>query len=115
LTLAQLSAPVPLGIATGLFVGKQIGVFGLCWLGIRLGIARLPEQVGWAQLYGASILCGVGFTMSLFIGSLAFEDAASPYLYQDRLGIIIGSLLSAVVGYLWLRVTLRSRAGAPGE
>jgi len=106
LTMAALTAPVPLGIALGLFVGKQLGVFGLCWLGIRLGIARLPQRVNWSQLYGVAILCGVGFTMSLFIGSLAFEDAASPYLYQDRLGIISGSLLSAVVGYLWLRRAL---------
>jgi len=106
LTVAALTAPVPLGIALGLFVGKQLGVFGLCWLGIRLGIARLPQRVNWSQLYGVAILCGVGFTMSLFIGSLAFEDAASPYLYQDRLGIISGSLLSAVVGYLWLRRAL---------
>ena len=107
LTVSALTAPVPLGIAAGLFIGKQLGVFGLCWLGIKLGIAKLPQRVNWSQLYGVAILCGVGFTMSLFIGSLAFEDANSPYLYQDRLGIITGSLLSAVFGYLWLRRTLQ--------
>jgi len=109
LTFAQLISPVPLGIALGLFVGKQLGVFALCWLGIKLGIAKLPQGTSWAQLYGIAILCGVGFTMSLFIGSLAFEEASSPYLHQDRLGIISGSLLSAVVGYFWLRVTLDKR------
>ena len=111
LTLAALTAPVPLGIAAGLFVGKQIGVFGLCWLGIKLGIAKLPQRVDWSQLYGVAILCGVGFTMSLFIGSLAFEDADSPYLYQDRLGILTGSLLSALFGYFWLRRTLAPGSG----
>jgi NhaA family Na+:H+ antiporter len=110
LTLSQLTAPVPLGIAAGLFLGKQLGVFGLCWLGIRLGIAKLPQHVSWSQLYGVAILCGIGFTMSLFIGSLAFEGADSPYLYQDRLGIIAGSLLSAVFGYLWLRRALAGSA-----
>ena len=107
LTLSALTAPVPLGIAAGLFVGKQLGVFALCWLGIRLGIAKLPQRVNWQQLYGVAILCGVGFTMSLFIGSLAFEGADSPYLYQDRLGILGGSLLSALFGYFWLRWALR--------
>jgi NhaA family Na+:H+ antiporter len=101
---------VPLGIALGLFAGKQIGVFGLCWLAIRLKLARLPEGMNQLSLYGTSMLCGVGFTMSLFIGSLAFEDADSPYLYQDRLGIISGSLLSATFGYLWLRRTLQPAA-----
>lgn len=110
LSVSALTAPVPLGIAAGLFIGKQLGVFGLCWLGIKLGIAKLPQQVNWSQLYGVAILCGVGFTMSLFIGSLAFEDADSPYLYQDRLGIISGSLLSATFGYLWLRRTLQPAA-----
>jgi NhaA family Na+:H+ antiporter len=106
-TLTALTAPVPLGIELGLFVGKQIGVFGLCWLGIRLGIASLPKNVDLKQLYGVAIICGVGFTMSMFIGSLAFEDANSPYLHQDRLGIFSGSLMSAVFGYLWLRWVLR--------
>ncbi|MGW8310040.1 MAG: Na+/H+ antiporter NhaA [Thiogranum sp.] len=103
---AQIFGPVPVGIALGLVLGKQLGVFGLCLIGIRLGIARLPDGVSWAMLYGVAILCGVGFTMSLFIGSLAFEDAASPYLYQDRIGILSGSFVSAVLGYFWLRGTL---------
>ncbi len=106
MTLEQVLGSVPVGIALGLIVGKQIGVFGLCWLGIKLGIAKLPDKVDWLMLYGVSILCGIGFTMSLFIGSLAFEDANSPYLYQDRIGILIGSFISAVLGYFVLRLAL---------
>jgi NhaA family Na+:H+ antiporter len=102
----QILGAVPVGIALGLVVGKQLGVFGLCLLGIKLGIARLPEGVSWSMLYGVAILCGIGFTMSLFIGSLAFEDASSPYLYQDRIGILGGSFISALLGYLWLKRAL---------
>lgn len=104
--------PVPLGIAAGLFVGKQLGVFGTCWLAIRLGLAKLPEDTRWAELYGATLLCGVGFTMSLFISTLAFEGGAVDYLGLDRLGILTGSLLSGLAGYLWLRAALRKRAAA---
>lgn len=110
MTLSQLFGPVPLGIALGLIVGKQVGVFGMCWLGIKLGIARLPNNVNWSQLYGVAILTGVGFTMSLFIGSLAFEEAHSPYLYLDRIGIIEGSFIAAVMGYFWLRKVLPAKA-----
>jgi len=106
MTLEQILGSVPVGIALGLIVGKQIGVFGLCWLGIKLGIAKLPDRVDWLMLYGVSVLCGIGFTMSLFIGSLAFEDANSPYLYQDRIGILIGSFISAVLGYFVLKFAL---------
>jgi len=106
MTVSQLLGPVPVGIALGLVVGKQIGIIGICWLGVRLGIARLPGSVTWAQLYGVAILCGIGFTMSMFIGSLAFENANSPYLYQDKLGILAGSFISALLGYFWLRKTL---------
>lgn len=110
MTLSQVLGPVPTGIALGLVFGKQIGVFGLCWLGIKLGIAKLPENVNWTQLYGVAILCGIGFTMSMFIGSLAFEGANSPYLYQDRIGILGGSFFAAVFGYLWLRKVLPAKA-----
>ena len=102
----QILGPVPVGVALGLLLGKQLGVFGLCWLGIKLGIAKLPENVDWAQLYGIAILCGVGFTMCMFIGSLAFEDANSPYLYQDRIGILGGSIIAALMGYFWLHKVL---------
>lgn len=99
---------VPLGIALGLFLGKQLGIFGFCWLVIRLGMARLPDGVSWTALYGTAALCGIGFTMSLFIGSLAFEETDVNLMFDDRLGIISGSLLSGLYGYLILRVSLRS-------
>jgi NhaA family Na+:H+ antiporter len=100
--------PVPLGIATGLFAGKQIGIFLLCFIAIKLGLARLPEGANWGGLYGVSILCGVGFTMSLFVGSLAFENAVlnQELVFDERLGIILGSLLSGVMGYVVLHLTL---------
>ena len=98
---------VPLGIALGLFAGKQLGVFGFCWLAIRLGLARLPEGSGWLALYGVSLLCGIGFTMSLFISSLAFDQAET--LVDDRIGILSGSVLSALAGYGVLRFALRRR------
>jgi NhaA family Na+:H+ antiporter len=82
-------------------------VFGFCYIGIKLGIAKLPDRVSWSALYGVAILCGIGFTMSLFIGSLAFEEASSPYLYQDRIGILGGSVISAVLGFFWLKKVLR--------
>ncbi len=95
--------PVPLGIATGLFFGNQIGVFGFSWLAIKLGISKLPQDVNWIQLYGVALLCGIGFTMSLFVGSLAFEQGGPDYAVDDRLGILLGSLMSGVLGYLILR------------
>ena len=100
----DLLHPVPLGIATGLFVGKQVGVFGFCWLAIKTGVAKLPAGASWGSLWGVSILCGVGFTMSLFIGSLAFENTSSDIreLFDERLGIILGSLVSGAVGYFVL-------------
>lgn len=98
--------PVPLGIIAGLFLGKQIGVFAFCALGVMLGIARLPDGLRWAHIYGTALICGVGFTMSLFIGSLAFEETGVNLLFDERLGIIAGSLISGVCGYLVLRMTL---------
>jgi NhaA family Na+:H+ antiporter len=99
---------VPLGIASGLFIGKQVGIFLLCFLAIKLGLARMPEGANWGSLYGVSVLCGVGFTMSLFVASLAFENVLfSPeQVFDERLGIIVGSLLSAIVGFLVLHVSL---------
>jgi len=100
--------PVPLGIAAGLFAGKQIGIFLLCFIAIKLGIARLPDGANWGGLYGVSILCGVGFTMSLFVGSLAFENTVldPEMVFDERLGIILGSLLSCIMGYIVLYLTL---------
>ncbi|WP_155866770.1 Na+/H+ antiporter NhaA [Colwellia sp. PAMC 21821] len=102
--MEQVMAPVPLGIIVGLVVGKQLGVFGFCFIAIKLGWAKLPTNVNWRLLYGAAILCGVGFTMSLFIGSLAFEQGNGVNLmFQDRLGIVIGSLISGVFGYFIIK------------
>lgn len=104
LTFAALLEPVPLGIALGLFIGKQLGVFGASWLAVKSGIARLPEGANWRHVYGVALLCGIGFTMSLFIGSLAFEQGgATGDAFKDRLGILLGSLLSAVGGVVVLR------------
>ena len=107
---SYLLHPVPLGIAAGLFVGKQIGVFGLCWLAVRTGLTRLPGDLRWSYIYGGSLLCGIGFTMSLFLASLAFETSGVNLLFDERLGIIVGSLLSGFVGYLVLRATLPAKA-----
>ncbi|HKJ82911.1 MAG TPA: Na+/H+ antiporter NhaA [Mariprofundaceae bacterium] len=105
----DLLHPVPFGVAAGLFFGKQIGVFAFSWLAIRMGLARLPAGVGWASLYGIALLCGIGFTMSLFISSLAFEDMNAHRMFDERLGILVGTLLSAVAGYLVLRRALPKR------
>ncbi len=103
LSLADALHPVPLGIAGGLFVGKQIGVLAMSGLAVRLGLASRPDGVGWRQLYGTALLCGVGFTMSLFIASLAFEQGGPAYSGAERLGILGGSLLSGLAGYVVLR------------
>jgi NhaA family Na+:H+ antiporter len=105
--MSQVLHGVPLGIALGLFVGKQLGVFGFCWLGIRLRLTELPNDISWTSLYGTAVLCGIGFTMSLFIGSLAFEESGIDKTVDERLGIMLGSLVSGVVGYLILRSSLR--------
>jgi NhaA family Na+:H+ antiporter len=110
LSITDILHPVPLGIVTGLFLGKQIGVLVFCWLAVRLRIASPPEGVGWWQLYGTSLLCGIGFTMSLFIASLAFEQGATDYLGLERLGILIGTLVSGLSGYVLLRLTLGSES-----
>lgn len=107
--LEQVLHGVPLGIALGLFIGKQVGVFGFCWLAIKLGLTRLPNTMSWASLYGTAALCGIGFTMSLFIGSLAFEQTNVNLLFDDRLGIILGSAVSGIVGYIVLHLSLRDR------
>ena len=103
MSMEALSHPVPLGIAAGLFFGNQIGVFGFSWVAIKLGLSKLPEGVNWLQLYGVSLLCGIGFTMSLFVGSLAFEQVGASHTIDERVGIVLGSLLSGILGYVLLR------------
>ncbi len=102
ISLEEMFGPVPMGIMLGLFIGKQLGVFGFSWLAIRFKIASLPEGADWRQLYGVAILTGIGFTMSLFVDSLAFSDS-EVYKYADKLAILLGSFLSGIVGYLVLR------------
>lgn len=99
----SLLSPIPMGIMMGLFIGKQLGVFSFCVFAIKIGMAKMPPAANWTQLYGLAILCGIGFTMSLFIGSLAFEELNTSYLMTDRIGILAGSFLSAVVGYQVLK------------
>ncbi len=115
LSLKDLLEPVPLGIVLGLLVGKQVGVFGMAWLSVKLGLARLPNGVDFRQVYGAAVLCGIGFTMSLFIGMLAFESSLTEQvIVTDRLGVLVGSLLSAGFGYLVLHFVLpKGRCSEP--
>jgi Na+:H+ antiporter, NhaA family len=100
--LEAVFAPLPLGIAAGLFLGKQIGVFGAVWLAVRFGIAQKLRGATWAQIYGVSLLCGIGFTMSLFIGALAFPGNEL-LIEEAKIGVLIGSFASAIAGYLVLR------------
>ncbi|MCW0206112.1 MAG: Na+/H+ antiporter NhaA [Achromobacter sp.] len=101
LGLGSLAQPVPLGVALGLFLGKQVGVFGFAWLAIKSGIASLPRHATFPQLYGVALLCGIGFTMSLFIGALAFTDPAA--VDATKIGVLTGSLASAIAGFALLR------------
>lgn len=106
-TPAALGEPLTLGIAVGLVVGKLIGVFGAVWLSVRTGLANLPPSASWGQMLGVSLLCGIGFTMSLFIGLLAFSDPS----LQDRMkfGILVGSVIAGISGYIVLRLTNREK------
>ena len=101
-SFADLMAPLPLGIALGLFFGKQIGVFCFSWIAVKLGLAKLPTGANWPQVYAIACLTGVGFTMSLFIGTLAFEG--DTMLNDVRLGVLMGSLASGILGYVLLRI-----------
>ncbi|AZV25682.1 Na+/H+ antiporter NhaA [Pseudomonas syringae] len=98
-TAESFTHHVPMGIAVGLLLGKTIGVFGLTWLAVKTGIAALPQGANWGQVLGVAILCGIGFTMSLFVGSLAFVPGASEYAGMDRMGILTGSVFAALIGY----------------
>jgi NhaA family Na+:H+ antiporter len=105
LTPAVLLEPVPLGVLLGLFVGKQIGIMSISVLAVRCRLAALPQGVSWAQLYGIALLCGIGFTMSLFIAALAAPDAGGPFALA-RLGVLAGTVLSGIAGYCVLRKVL---------
>ena len=101
-SIAVLAQPLVLGIALALFFGKQIGIFGSIWIAVRLRIAHPPSRTSWAQIYGVSLLAGIGFTMSLFIGGLAFPGAAV-MMDEVKIGVLAGSILSALTGFLVLR------------
>ncbi len=102
MTFGSLFGGIPLGIAAGLFIGKQIGVFSFTYVAVKAGICEMPQGTKWSQIYGLALLTGIGFTMSLFIGNLAFEDIE--HTTAVRLGVLSGSLLSALGGYLLLLI-----------
>ncbi len=108
ISLEEMAGPVPMGIMMGLFIGKQVGVFGFSWVAIKLGWAKLPKDGTWMQLYGVSVLTGIGFTMSLFVDSLAYDDTKI-YHYADKLAILLGSLLSGILGYIILKMAKPSK------
>lgn len=97
-SISQLFTPVSMGIIGGLFIGKQLGIFAACYAAIKLKLCKLPKDATWSQLYGVCLLCGVGFTMSLFIGSLAFEEQGLAYQTQVKVGVLVGSIMSGVLG-----------------
>ncbi|MFZ7090118.1 Na+/H+ antiporter NhaA [Primorskyibacter sp. 2E233] len=103
LSFSDLFAPLPLGIALGLIIGKQIGVFGVTFVMVKMGLARMPSGATWAQIYGIACLAGIGFTMSLFIGSLSYSDAT--LMNEVRLGVLAGSVISGILGYTALRLS----------
>ncbi|MGS3176751.1 Na+/H+ antiporter NhaA [Aeromonas sanarellii] len=107
--LSALLNPLPMGIILGLFVGKPLGIFTISWLAVKTGVAQLPQGVNFRQIFAVSILCGIGFTMSMFIASLAFEHGGLDYGSYSRLGILAGSTLAAVTGYIALRMALPNR------
>ncbi len=109
ISLEDMTGSVPMGIMFGLFIGKQVGVFGFSWLAIKFGLASLPKDSNWLQLYGLSILTGIGFTMSLFVDSLAYDDTQI-YHYADKLAILLGSVLSGLIGYIILRIAKKHPA-----
>ncbi|MCB5307512.1 Na+/H+ antiporter NhaA [Yersinia massiliensis] len=105
-SFSGLTSLLPLGIASALFVGKPLGIFVFSWLAVKLGIAKLPDAINFKQIFAVSVLCGIGFTMSIFIASLAFGDADIALTTYSKLGILLGSTAAAVVGYSLLRVVL---------
>jgi NhaA family Na+:H+ antiporter len=106
MSIENLTHPVTAGVAAGLIIGKPVGILAFVWLVIRLRIAELPMNVNWTQLLGVAFACGIGFTMSLFIAGLAFEHGSGDYFGADRLGILVGSILSAIAAYALLHASL---------
>ena len=104
LSFSSLLDKVPLGIVLGLFVGKQLGVFMFSYIAIKLKVAQMPNNANWLNLYGVGILTGIGFTMSLFVGNLAFADNLQ-YIDGVKIGVLTGSLLSTLMGYFLILLT----------
>ncbi|MEE3635441.1 Na+/H+ antiporter NhaA [Pseudomonas sp. AL 58] len=111
-TVESFTHHVPMGIAVGLLLGKTVGVFGLTWIAVKTGLAALPTGANWGQILGVAVLCGIGFTMSLFVGSLAFEPGSSEFAGMDRMGILTGSILAALIGYAITAMASRKTAKA---
>ncbi|ABA88636.1 pH-dependent sodium/proton antiporter NhaA [Syntrophotalea carbinolica DSM 2380] len=109
ISFTDVFSPLPLGIAAGLFVGKQFGIVVFSWIGVKLRMARLPQGVSWGEFHGMAVLCGIGFTMSLFIATLAL-DGSQETADAARLGVLLGSLMSALSGYYLLKRAVRKRA-----
>ena len=105
-SLDALLHPVTLGVTSGLVLGKPLGIVLFTGVAVALGLARLPKDVNWTQLFGVACACGIGFTMSLFIAGLAFEHGSGAYFSGDRLGILVGSLLSALAAWVLLQISL---------
>ena len=103
LSFAMLLEPIPLGIALGLLVGKPVGVMAFTALAVFSGLAQMPQNVRWLHFLGVGFLCGIGFTMSLFIAGLAFAEGGAGYARIDRLGLLAGSFACAIIGYIILR------------
>jgi len=110
ITFSNLIDSIPLGIAAGLIFGKQIGVFCFAYIGNKLGIAKMPEGTNWLSIYGVAVLCGIGFTMSLFISSLAFENQGTEYIAKSRIGILLGSVIAAALGLFVLSIGLKKKS-----
>lgn len=108
-SISGLTSLLPLGIASGLFMGKPLGIFTFSWLAVKLGLAKLPDAINFKQIFAVSVLCGIGFTMSIFIASLAFDGADIALTTYSKLGILLGSTTAAIVGYSLLRLTLPAK------
>ncbi|NVD06768.1 Na+/H+ antiporter NhaA [Vibrio sp. JPW-9-11-11] len=109
-SMSGLTSMLPLGIALGLLIGKPLGIFSFSWLAVKAGVAKLPEGISFRHIFAVSVLCGIGFTMSIFISSLAFGSVAAEFDTYARLGILMGSTTAAILGYGLLRISLPKKA-----
>ncbi len=107
LSTNDIFTPVSMGVLCGLLIGKPVGIMLACWITVKLGISSLPKGANWVQLYGVSLLCGIGFTMSLFVGTLAFDKSISSTLIQVKVGVLLGSLFSAILGAIAVSILSR--------